>query len=137
MHDEVDEVIIRTIRINNILVSPEFSLPVTYFVTPGLLTVVDGTSSPRGAAAPVAVDQWPTYMNTVHRLQVFLLVRVGIDNLILSVCERLPNILNIRIVFHIPQKYQIHQSAYTDVGSNYLLGTDVYRRFPLILFLSV
>ena len=93
-------------------------LAVTYFVTPGLLTV-DGTSSPGAAATPVAVDQWPTYMNTVQRLQVFLLVRVGIDNLILWVCERLPNVLSIRIVFHIPQKYQIQQSAYTDVGSNY------------------
>jgi len=94
-------------------------LAVTHFVTPGLLTVVDGTSSPLGAAAPVAVDQWPTYMNTAHRLQVFLLVRVGIDDSILSVCEQLPNVLSIRIVFHIPQKYQIQQSAYTDVGSNY------------------
>lgn len=78
MHDEAK---IKTIRINNILDRQNsvriILLAVTYSVTPGLLTVVDGTSSPRGAAAPVAVDQWPTYMNTVQRLQVFSIGKSG------------------------------------------------------------
>jgi hypothetical protein len=86
-----------------------------FFGTPGLLELADGTSSRQGVETPVAAVHWPTY--TVYRLHVVLLETVSMDNyLSLSLCRRVPNLLNISVRFYIPQKSHIPHSGVA--GSN-------------------